>query len=299
MTEDITLDHLKELDIKKIALDRDKFGPLTFEESYPLLEKLQILFIELSELGYLDKLIPEEINKVNNNRNHFARLVDRLQKFDMQVDQNFKVTRDNFEMEVRSLYNRTFVDLREILVYLRQEASQNKDTRLLQKERGEVQQVLKEAEQIKKSLSYELQDLKKNKEAIESERGALPSAYLGVEFKKQSGEFEKQSKEWGSGRIKALNLLTSLVVFNVLLYSVGLFMDSNFIEKVFSSHYFILVFALVSILVYNLGFATKNYNIYSNLLITSNHRYNVAETMNRFLGTNPPPEDRSEIIKQK
>ncbi len=50
--EPITKDNIKKVDIKSLALNKDKFGALTFNIAFPILERLQKFFIDLEDFDY-------------------------------------------------------------------------------------------------------------------------------------------------------------------------------------------------------------------------------------------------------
>ena len=291
---------LKNFDIKGIALNREKFGDLIFEKSFPVLEKLRSIFVEFDELGYqaLGALPEDGVRNIRNLRDKFTQHLNRLKSFDMKEDGNFKSTHDAFENEMTNFYQTAFHTLFPLLTYLRQEMLLKRDDQKdLQKLRKDAVQTKQEYEKLSADLKLEIENLRKEKQVVESKRGEIPSAFLGVQFDNQATEYSSLSKSWLRLRNIFFGALCLLALVNLFLYFTLLWMNID-PKTIFTTSYLAIKIAVALVLIYGMSFASRNYNVNAHLTAVNTHRRNVAETMNRFLSTNPPEEDRAQIVRQ-
>ncbi len=301
--EEITKQSLKKLDIKSIALNRDKFGALTFDKSYSLLEELRNLFVELQELDYERFLLPEEIQQINQRENLFLELLKQLAQFDPSTDTTFgKVVHDNFENQVESFYQETQRYIRNPLTYLRQEvARKSKDEKVLEEERRAVIQARKQSEELLEKLKIEYEKLQKEKAIIETAHGEVAAKYLAIHFSKQAKEYEDEAEKWLSRRNKLYWLLIAIVGANFLAYLLFFILYKVWNiglppREIFTIEYGLVKLALLAVLSYGISFASKNYNVNSHLSAINKHRRNVAQTLEDFLATNP--DRKTEMLRQ-
>lgn len=301
--EEITKQSLESIDIKSLALNKNKLGSLTFDESYPLLEELRSLFVELKELNYEGLLLQDEIQQIERYIERFLELLKRLAKFDPSVDSNFnKMTHDAFENEVQSFHNEVFRSLRGPLVYLRQEAARKaKDEKLLEEERKAVTRARKQTEELVLKLQKEYERLQKEKTKIEKTHGEVAAKYLAVHFDKQAKEYEEEAKKWLSRRNIFYYLLIVVIAVNFIAY-LSFFFLYKFGEitisprEIFTIEYGLIKLAIVATLSYGLSFASKNYTANAHLSAVNKHRRNVAQTLEDFLATDP--DRKEEMLKQ-
>ena len=339
MVKEIIPENLKTLEIKQIALNKDKFGALTFDKAYPLLHKLRKIFVEFEELGYEELLTQDEINDVNNKREQLLAYIKRIHDIHPETDASFnKDVRDQIENEIEGFYNGTVRHLRNNLIYLRQEAVlKSKDEKSLQEERKTVLQVRKQSEEILDQLKKELRAVReekrvvrKEKKEVEEAHGEIAAKVLAYHFAKQANDYTKEAKGEEiddskiKGRYKYWKRLWKKIKRNggwlkkrsLFYWALIIIISLNFItyftifilnklEKIpletgdiFTIEYGIMKIALITLLSWGLGFASKNYNIYSNLEAVARHRKNVAQTLDDFLATNPDEKARSQMIKQ-
>lgn len=293
---------LPKVDIKSLALNKDKLGSLIFETSYPLLEKLRDLFVELEELGFEKTLTTEEVNNVLNLRNQFLAFLKRLSEFDI-AHSNPKQLHDSFENEVQNFYNNALKHLRTPLVFLRQEAARRSQSgKDLATEQKAAAKARKEYEEMSVELKAELEKLKAQKQEIETTHGEVASKQLAMHFKREAAEHREQAATWLGSRTLFYKWLMAIIITNFVLYF-GLFLSQKLgwttwqIEDFFTLQYGIGKLALITLLWYGMNFASKNYAVESHLEAINQHRRNVAQTLEDFLATNPNPETLSEMLK--
>src|SRR3989344_6232776 len=119
----ITKENFSSVNIKSLALDKNKFGALTFDSAFPILKKLQNFFVELEDFDYKNLLTQNEINQVESYKTNFVNYLQRLSNFDLGKDPNFnKNVRDSFENEIKNFNDNVAIALRSLYSYLRQEA---------------------------------------------------------------------------------------------------------------------------------------------------------------------------------
>lgn len=310
--EDVNIENLNNLNINEIALNKDKFGSLTFDTSAPLLTKLQALAKELDELNYKDNLSPSEINQIDQFKNQLVEYIRRLQIFDISNQPNPKDIHDAYEIEITNYYNDTTRGLRPFLTYLRQEELYKiSDKTNLKKQQKEAIEAKKEFEQLSNQLKDQISQLNKQKEEIEKQKneiasgkGELAVKVLAKHFSEEVKINEKEALKWLKLRGKFYWGLVILIALNIAGY-ILIFIFGNQLKFIpletksfFTIEYLLLKLAIVSTLSYALVFTSKQYSINSNLASINRHRRNVAMTIDDFLETKPDPEVRSQIIKQ-
>lgn len=301
MTE-ITTESLKTLDIKALALDKERFGPLTFDSSLPLLEKLREIFVELKEFEYGSTLPTNIAAEIKRQEPRFIDYLKRISTFDLKVDPNFKYTHDNYENEVQNFYDEIFRVLAPYLTYLRQEAAlKSRDTKELQRQQKATLQAEKDYKDLAEKLKQELEALRKQKGEVETAHGEVAAKMLAVQFDRQAKEDETAASKW-------------LLLRNVLYWTLIGIIGANFIAylllfilnktgkvglaplDIFTIEYGVVKLALLAVLSYGVGFASKNYNVNSHLAAANKHRRNVAQTLEDFLATNP--DRKAEMLHQ-
>lgn len=301
--DEITIELLPNLDIKTLALNKEKFGTLTFDESYPLLEKLQKLFIELGELGYKDSISQPEIAQIDLYIEQFLNHLKQLAGFDLSTGFN-KDMHDGFENTVKSFYEEVFKNLRNIIVYLRQEvALKSQDTKELQKQQKAALQAEKEYKILSEQLKQKLETLEKREQEVEIKHGEIAAVVFGKHFEAQAKEYAQRAKDWEAKRTTFFKWLLIIIILNLGLY-IYLFVSDklniwpNFPPKeIFTLEYGAVKLALLGILSYAVGFTSKNYSANSHLEIINKHRKNVAETLRDFLSSQPEQQDRSVLVR--
>jgi hypothetical protein len=283
-------------------LDKDKFGSLTFDQIYPLRQRLQKIFTELEELGYRDILSQQEIDQVDQYVERFLNHLKQLAGFNLTTGFN-KEVHDNYDNTIKGLYGEVFRNLRGMIVFLRQEAAQkSQDVKELQKQQKIAVQAEKEYKSLTNKLRHELETLQKNKQEVESKRGEVAAVRFGKHFEAQAKENANEAKKWLRWRDIFFIVLLILIIANVLGYFV-LFIISKIRPDgikptdFFTIEYGLAKLALLSILSYGISFSSRNFNVNSNLLTLNKHRKNVAETLNDFLESKPDPADRSKIVE--
>ena len=298
---EITKDNLREVDIKDLALNKDKFGALTFDNSYKKLESLQKLFADFDDYDYKSNLTQEEINNIENNKNTLVGYLTRLAAFNPGEDSSFnKDVRDNFENEVNNNYESIIRNLRNIHVYLRQEADfksrGNKDFS------KQITATKKEAESIVLEIKKELDQLRAKKTDYEVAYGQEAAEKFSSYFSKQAEVYKDESKKWLKIRKWFFSVMFIVIVVNIFAYLYLLFFGEGIgmpVEKFFTWQYGAAKLVLLSLLSYGVGFASKNYHIYAQLETVNVHRTNAADTMNGLIAANPDKEDvRGEVIRQ-
>lgn len=301
--EELTLDSLKTLDTNSIAFNKDRLGPLVFEQSAPLLEKLIKLANELDELGYKENLSAQEANEIDSFKNNLIEHLRRIQNFDINQP-NPKETHDNYETQILSFYNDTTRQLRQGLVYLRQEAQyKTRDQKSLKKLQQETLQARKKFEELSIQLKKEIETLEKRRQQVESKHGEIAAKVLANHFAKQANDYTKDAEKWSKTRDVFYWILIGIIILNFIIYLV-LFVANKFFDyflkttDFFTIEYGLTKLVLLSLLSYGIAFASKNYSVSSNLSAINRHRKNVAQTLDDFLETKPESEVRSQMIKE-
>ncbi len=299
---DISEQNYKEVSLKDLCLN-SRLGDLNFEKSYNYLNKLKDILSEFERLGYEKELSPNEQGQVSGARNQYIEYLKKIQQFDLNQP-NPSGIRDALENEIENFYNSTVSSLRNSLTYLRQESIlKSQDQEQLQKERERIVQVRQQLEVTLKQLQEDLEKQKRRKKKLEETKGAIAATQLAHHFAKQSNDYAKEAEKWLKNRKTFFKALLALIIINYVTYLTVFVLntvhllpfDTGFI---FSIEYGVINLSLLSLLFYSLRFASQNYNIFSNLEAVTRHRKNVALTLDDFLGTNPAPEIRDEMIKQ-
>lgn len=169
LKHEISVENLKVLEIKKIALNTGKFGALAFNRSFPLLDRLRKILVEFDELGFEGKLTQGEVDSVNSYKNSLIDYINRIESINPEMDASFnKNVRDNLENDIETFCNNTVRSLRGNLVYLRQEAeigSHDKET--LKELQKEAMQMKQEFEKLSGQMKEQLDNLLEKKKAID------------------------------------------------------------------------------------------------------------------------------------
>ncbi|MDP2668481.1 MAG: hypothetical protein Q8P07_01455 [bacterium] len=301
MAEVFTVDQIKEFNIKGLALNKEKLGSLIFEKSYQRLEELRTLFLELIDLNHQKHLSKDEIETINSSSQRFWEYLRRLEQFNIELP-NAKQVHDSFENEVENFYHTTTKSLRISLVYLRQEAARkSQDQKALAEEQKTATKARKQYEELYQQLKNELETLQKQKGEVEIAHGEVATKYLAVQFSKQSKEYEENADTWLSLRNKLYWILIGIIGANFFAYLLLFVLDKYWNlglppREIFTIEYGLVKLALLAVLSYGVGFASKNYNVNSHLAAINKHRRNVAQTLEDFLSTNP--DRKSEMLRQ-
>ncbi len=299
---EITSENLNDINIRKLTLNKD-FGKLKFERSQPHLIELQNLYKELDELDYQNNITQPEATGINGQKQELINLLKQIDQFDIAVV-NSQQIHDDIENSIENHYNNAIPQLRSILVYLEHRAAlKSKDKAGLQKQ----QKAAVQAEKIYKELSVKLQNefkrLRRRKKVVEEAHGEIAAIYFGKHFENEAINSSKSADRWLRRRDKLFKWLLGIIIGNFIIYFCLFVVNklgwSGFSpEEFFTPQYGIVKLALLAILSYAIGFASRNYSINSNLEATNKHRKNVAETLTDFLSTNPDEKARSQMIKQ-
>lgn len=301
--DEINIENLKKLDIKKIALNPD-LGILNFENIEPTLESLRNLLVEIIDLNYESNVSSGEISLVNNSLNQFIDYLKQLQDFNIGQE-NSQGIHDNLENAIRSFYDSTTQQLRTIITYLRLQAtSATIDQKELKKQQKNAALAKKEYEELLGQLKLQIQGLNKRQKEVENKKGKIASTTLSIYFAQEVAENDREAKNWLKLRNYALKILFILAIINATLFFVILIADKFFNWKtlmdsdIFNIQYGLINSVIISLVSYFMIFSSKNFTVRSNLSAINRHRRNVALTLDDFLGTNPEKEVRDQMVKQ-
>lgn len=300
---ELTQDNLPNFDIKTLALNKEKFGEITFDKSLPYLEQLRDIFKEFEELQYSTKLLPDLVIQANTRRDRLIELIKRLQSFRLAEGFN-KDTRDGFENEVESLYQEVFRNDLQWLTFLKQDAaSESSDTKKLHDEHKTVAKIKKEYEQIIDELKKQKTDLEKQTLEVEKAQVEKAAVTFGKHFELQAKEYGSKARGFESQRKVLFRWFLVIIVGNIVAF-LYLFITFKLNrsphldpDNFFTLQYAIFKIALLGLLSWAMGFASRNYHINRNLEAVNNHRKNVAETLRDFVKGSSSPEERIQIIK--
>ncbi len=285
LTYEIKPENLKVLEIKKIALNREKFGALTFDRIYPKLHELRKMLVEFEELGYADLLTTDEIKAVNNLKEKLLKYVQRINDLNPETDATFNINvRNNLENEIDSFCGSATMQLRTNLVFLRQEAARkSQDQQSLAEEQKAASQARKQAEEMLGQLKHELAELGKRKQQLESTSGEVGAKALGIHFKTETGQYQDRADKWLIGAVISYVILIAFVLAVAAYYTwwhVGGWTTLTWQEGAGK-------LALFAVLWYAVSFIIRNYNVSSHLAAVNRHRTAVAKTLEDFLASNP------------
>lgn len=294
---EIKPDNLKVLQIKQIALNKDKFGALTFDKAYPQLHELRKMLVEFDDLGYHNLLTTDEVRDADNFKERLTEYVKRINNLNPETDATFnKNVRDNLENEIDSFYRSTTRHLRSNLVFLRQEAARKsrggEDLAEQQKAATQAEQKYKElAEKLEsrfQELNRQEKELEEKKKQVESMHGELAAVRLAKHFQEEVDKYAQQSKDWIKIRSK---FYWGIVIIIIGLAAIYFYVGWDKISLQLG----VAKIIFLSVLWYGLSFATRNYNINSHLAAVNRHRAAVARTLEDFFESNP--EKKSEMLK--
>ncbi|MCF7820523.1 MAG: hypothetical protein K9M44_03590 [Candidatus Pacebacteria bacterium] len=326
MVENEKLKFLEE-NIEKIALDKDRFGPLIFTSANTYLTRLQQFFKELADLNYQDYLTENETTQIDQKLKRLSLLIEQLRAFDLKQENNFTTTHDNYENEVKNFYQDVMNTLRGSLIYLRQEVGlKNKDEKELQEQQKKAVQAEKKFNELSEKLSTQIEKLDKQKIEIEQGKGEVATKILAKHFAKQANDYTEKaegkpiSKNVGFWKFKKLKnknkggwlksraifyyVLMVVITINFILYFAVFWLNKiGKIEMetsdIFTPEYGIMKLALVALLYYGVYFSSKNYFIYSDLADINKQRKNVAQTLEDFLESNPEDKETLSVMMQE
>ncbi len=304
--EEITRNNYKDIDINSLAHD-PRFGSLTFSQSADKLEKLRNWFKEFEELDFRNQ-VPENIaNDIEQRINQLIENLNWLRVFDIATSLNTKGEHDDYEVRITNFYNDVFNQLIiNHLDFIRQEAAlKSKDQKDLHKQQKEIIQLKKEYQDINKQLTDQLKKLSVKEQAVESKSGEVAATIFGKHFEAESKNYEKRADGWATKRDDYFKWLLIIIFANFGVYFYLFiaekiswkYLPSFPPKELFTAEYGIAKLALLLILSYAVGFASKNYSINSHLATVNKHRKNVAETLKDFLNSKPEPSDRSELVR--
>jgi len=285
--EEITRENFKKTDLKKLAANKD-LGRLNFETALPALQELQSLFVELDELDYQGKLTEPEINNVEQRRKRLIHLLNELRNFDIGQT-NSQQLHDQLEQEIKNLRSETWQQLRNVLVYLRQDAEfGKKEAQDLQEERKRLITERKRAEELNQQLTSELGKLRQQQTAKASVKGEIAAETFGKHFEASADEYKYAAENrWYKLGYWSFAALFVIVALNFLAYLIIFFGEKSGRwtmqpSDVFTLEYGLVKLALLLLLSYIIGFSSRQYSINSHLSASNRHRKNVAETMKDF-----------------
>lgn len=282
---EIKPENLKVLEIEQIALDKDKFGALTFDRSYPLLHELRKTLVEFEELGFRDLLTADEISDVDNFREKLLNYVVRIHDLNPATDATFNINvRDNLENEIENFYRSTTKHLRGNLVYLRQEAARkSQDQQSLAEEQKAATHARKQAEDTLAQLQQKLEDLNKREKELESTSGKIGAKALGIHFNTETKLYQGRADRWFIGVVISYIVLLLFILGIAAYYTwwhVGGWAGLTWQEGAAK-------LALFAVLWYAVSFIIRNHNVSSHLAAVNRHRAAVARTLEDFLASNP------------
>ena len=278
---EIKPENLKVLEIKQIALNKDKFGALTFDKAYPKLHEIRRTLTEFEELDYTDLLTTDEINEINSLKEKLLKYVRRINDLNPETDATFNIhVRDNLENEVDNFYKSATKQLRANLVFLRQEAAlKSSDQQSLIEEQKAATQARKQAEETLIQLQRKLNELDKREKKIEAKSGEIGAKTLGKHFTTETEQYQKRADGWLIGAVISYVILVGFVIGVALMYR------DEWVTLTWQEGTSKLAF--FAVLWYAVSFFVRNYNVSSHLAAVNRHRAAVASTLEDFLTSSP------------
>jgi len=285
--ERITEDNVLKVDVTLIAQDR-RFADLKFENARKKLPKIQKWFLEAHELATQDLLIKGDRNIIKDLTRQLIQHLENLLTFEIRTTNDTALREhDALENQIDNFYSTVYQNLpMRILPFLRQEAARSgSDAKELEKQQKAAAQAEREYKELSGALKKELEELQKRKEEVASSRGEVAAIGLGKYFEAQAAAYSTEASDWSIRREKLFYWLLWIILANLGLY-IFLFLTNKIgwwpnlsPSEFFTIEYGLVKFALLGLLSYATGFATRNYNINAGLVATNKHRKNVAETL--------------------
>lgn len=290
---EIKPENLKVLEIKQIALNKDKFGALTFDKAYPKLHELRKMLVEFEELGFVDLLTTDEINEINNLKGNLVKYIQKINDLNPETDATFNIyVRDNLEKEIDNFCNTATKKLRTNLVFLRQEtARKSTDQQSLAEEQKAATQARKQAEDTLVQLQKKLDELDKREKKIESRSGEIGAKTLGKHFTTETVQYQSRADKWLTLAVTSYGILIVFVLVITAYYT--WWNEEGWTTLTWQQGAGKL--ALFAVLWYAVSFMTRNYNVSSHLAAVNRHRAAVASTLEDFLISSPTRQ--SEMLK--
>ncbi|MFA6531250.1 MAG: hypothetical protein WCT32_00055 [Patescibacteria group bacterium] len=300
----VSPDNLKNIDIQKLALNKDKLGTLTFDAIYPKLEELRDIFADFVMHSYKDVLPDEQAKAVDSLLTQYLERLNWLKAFDPSQSSDVTGEKNNFEQMIIELYNQVFRNIISSLIHLRQRSLQkNPKQRELVAMQAEVTKARKEYQQIIEELQGKISQLETKSDEVSKAKGEIAAKTTGKYFESQVKIHSAEKERWKVDRDKYFKWLMRIIVANIVVYLI-LFLVGDIggwrikTGTVFNIQYGILKLALVSLLSYAVSYASKNYRINAHLESVNKHRKNVAETLNDFISAGAESDERTIMIQQ-
>lgn len=289
-------DSPRNLDLASICTDKAKLGPLTFDNSLPLLEKIKEYIVELEDLDYKDNLTVNEAGKVESVKNDFLNShVKKIQNFQVGVADSMNI-KINIERDINNFYNTALTNLRPLLTALRLELQSNNKTQ------KELQLSLTNAKKLEKELREKIQDvsmgIEKDKKEVEKGKGVVSAQFLSKEFDSQFSIHEDKAETYWYPKIRYYYI--ALFGFAVISFGTYVFIREKYPnDSKFLIEWAIFSLLIISLFFYGLNFSNKNFNIQKNLAALNKHRRNVAQTFQGFLNSGVDDNDiKNALLKE-
>jgi hypothetical protein len=272
--QDILQQPLEKMDIKSLAVDSERFGPLGFEKSLPVLETLREVFVDFAKFGYETRLPSNLTEFFRRDRERFTEYLIRLSNFDLRSDPDFRSKHDSFENEIQSFYQDFFQRYGFWITYFRQDTERKSaDRKAVEKER----ELLMEARKQSEALLEELKKLKEEKERLQSTKGEVAAKKLAIHFKSEAEKYQSAARKWFFFIVIGyLGIIWAVICHTRFDNWAGISWQSAVSKGVF-----------FAALWYGLSFLIRNYNINSHLAAVNRHRTAVANTLEDFLASGP------------
>lgn len=301
---------LRKINIKELAFDQNRYGPLVFSEAAPMLEHLQKIFIEFDDLVSTEHLTSQQIIEIKGLRKEYLKILEELASFDMKTAENPSQFHQRLTRAVDALNNSVGSRIIPFLTYSRQENEKNIDKVELEQRKKDAIKAKKEYDSMteqmmlhKKVVESKLKELEGRHEQVSSAHGQIAATELSHLFSDEAEFHVNEARSWQQKRKRMILFTEFAIFFNVTIYIILLF--SHEIsetrmspEEFFTPTYGLLKLAAFSVASYIVAFSTRNYKIHMNLAMMNRHRRNVGQTLNDYLGTNPTPEDRGVMVRQ-
>jgi hypothetical protein len=304
--ERITDENVLKVDIAEIAQDR-RFAELQFNNAKNELPKVQKWLLEAGELGADTLLIRRDKDVITNIKKQLIERLERLLTFEIRTtNDTARQQHDELEGQIDSFYNNAYQELAmRILPFLRQEtARSSSDTKELEKQQKAAAQAERKYNELSAALEKELEELKKRKEEVSASRGEVAAIGLGKYFEAQATAYSTEASGWATRRETLFNWLLWIILANLALYVFLFITDKVGVwphlppTEFFTIQYGLVKLALLALLSYAIGFATRNFNINAGLIATNKHRKNVAETLADTLAS-PLSEEAKAVLARE
>jgi hypothetical protein len=262
---------MQEFDVPSLSRDTELGQRLNFSPVLPSANRLVELYKRLS-IDALQDFPNNVLDKLKNQANNDYSLFNQIAEFD-PTHENAANQRQSFINAIESAYQPTFNQLHPLIAYSLHRAADFQ--RLDRDARATFQSIKDQAAEITKELDDTKEEAKRILEEvreISAEQGVTQQA---IYFKEASNNHDVQANQWRTATIWVAIGLTAYAVFTLFFHKIPFMRPSSMYETVQIALSKILVFAVISYMLY---LTAKNFLSHKHNSIVNKHRQNALMT---------------------